>query len=243
MRIKVRTLLLGTLLACTGAAWAAWSPVDSPADPLPGPPDASAEDAPVQGAATAALALAVLARDPSTTRDSSTYTPFSLEVARIARGYLVHAPRGFRDDCSGFVSAVFSRAGVPMDDVVATLWDQAEANDALHWGHPKVGDLVFFDDTWDRNQDGNWNDDLTHVAVVIDVQPDGTVVFAHAGTSRGRAVGYMNLQEPLVDRTPDGARKNSWLREPEPWGPPTTGYLASDLFEAYATIDPEKPWH
>src|SRR5690606_39104519 len=148
------------------------------APPPPTTPERDAE--PVRDMAAAALILAMLAQDepPESLRD-----PLGYITSRLARGFLIQRPRGFRDDCSGFVSAVFSAAGVPMDHVVATLWDRAEQLDALHYGDPWVGDLVFFDDTWDRNGNGLWDDPLTHVGLVIDVEPDGTVLFAHSGTS------------------------------------------------------------
>jgi len=195
------------------------------------------EDDALWDASIALLALAALA-EPRPDLD-----PFSLEVAQAARGFLVRRPRGFRDDCSGFVSAVFSQVGVPMDGVVATLWDAAVDNDALHWEEtPRVGDLVFFDNTWDRNRNGRWDDPLTHVAVVIDVEPDGTVVFAHSGTRAGRTVGTMNLYEPHLHRDADGVVRNVYLRQPEPWDPPSARYLAGELWVAFATVDPEKDW-
>ena len=76
---------------------------------------------------------------------------------------------------------------------------------------PNPGDLVFFDDTHDRNHDGRRNDPLTHVGIVVRTESDGTVVFAHR-LDRGVVLGRMNLSDPGV-RTVGGRVVNDWLRE------------------------------
>ncbi len=159
----------------------------------------------------------------------------SSKVAKAARETVEDGiPEPWRDDCSGFVSAVYTAAGIPMEGRVATLWDAAEARGALHFDPiPRIGDLAFFDDTWDRDGDGQWNDPRTHIAVVVDVKPDGTVVLAHKGTS-GRALIRMNLLDPN-DRS-----RNSNLRPDGggPFGLTTTG----ELWSGFATVDPSRDW-
>lgn len=244
MTLRVKHVLL--LIACAGlcaamvGVWLA-APhepvaVAEAVEPIPmARPEAE------RRAATASLALAMVA---AAERNASLLDPFQLEVAQAARGFLIRRPRGFRDDCSGFVSAVFSQVGVPMDGLVATIWDNAVDHDALHWDEvPAVGDLVFFDDTWDRNGNGRVDDALTHIAVVIDVEPDGTIVYAHSGTSRGRSVGRMNLVDPHLHEDPaTGARWNDYLREPEPWDPPEAMYLSGELWVGFGRVDPSVDW-
>jgi len=35
---------------------------------------------------------------------------------------------------------------------------------------------------------------------------------------------------------------NSYLREPDRWDPPTTSYLAGELWTAFATVRPHQDW-
>jgi hypothetical protein len=239
VRVRLRSLLLVALLAMVLIALLGPLRAPAPSPPAIPPPQrfSDVEDEALQEASIALLALAMLGQA------RPDLDPFSLEVAQAARGFLVRRPRGFRDDCSGFVSAVFSQVGVPMDGVVATIWDAAVDNDALHWEEtPRVGDLVFFDNTWDRDRNGRWDDPLTHVAVVIDIEPDATVVFAHSGTRAGRTVGRMNLYEPHLHRDPDGTVRNVYLRESDARDPSTAGYLAGELWVAFASVQREEDW-
>jgi hypothetical protein len=164
---------------------------------------------------------------------------FGEAVARAARYHLDHAPRGFRDDCSGFAAAVFDRAGFPLAGGTRDLWEQAQAASALHRRtRPDPGDLAFFDNTYDRDRNGRTDDPLTHVAVVIAVEEDGTIRLAHAGTSAGRATLTMNLRWPHQTEDTAGKRINDHLRAPRRHDPPGTRYLASELWRGFASIRP-----
>lgn len=155
-------------------------------------------------------------------------------IGDAARHYLRHRPQGFRDDCSGFAMASLNRAGAPVSGNTARLWELArEAHAIHHRKRPRVGDLAFFDNTYDRNRNGRWDDELTHIAVVIEVGDDGTIVLGNAGTSKGRSELIMNLQhrsEHLVD----GEVVNDYLRRPS--GGDRSRYLASSLWRAFATL-------
>lgn len=155
-------------------------------------------------------------------------------IADAARHYLSHAPSGFRDDCSGFVMAAHARAGTPISGNTRTLWEDAETAGQIHRKRPRPGDLAYFDDTYDRNRNGKRDDPLTHVAVVIEVEPDGTVVMAHGGTSRGRSTLRMNLDRPHERTDPDGRVLNDWLRARLRGEPEGAGYLAGELFRGFS---------
>lgn len=229
-------LLLGALVA-TGVTLGVTGRTTAAPEPPRPPSDEEARAVTGAGRALALLALAAEQKGPPVA------TEFGRRVAQAARYYLANPMPGFRDDCSGFVSAAFSRAGVPMDGRVATIWDSAVEHDALHWNAvPRVGDLVFFDETHDRNDNGRNDDELTHIGVVIDVEPDGVAVFAHAGTSRGRVTGVIDVEYPSVRRDATGRARNSYLREPEVWDPAQTVYLAGELWVAFATVDPTEDW-
>lgn len=165
---------------------------------------------------------------------------FASRVTDAAEHYLDHAPKGFRDDCSGYVMAVFARAGLPIDGNTASLYDWAREQGYVHHRHyPRPGDLAFFDDTYDRNDNGRLDDDLSHIAVVLDVEPDGTIVLAQAGTSRGRTTMRMNLEEPDVHEDDAGNVLNDWLRVKRDSDPGRTEYLSGELWKAFATLDPD----
>jgi hypothetical protein len=97
---------------------------------------------------------------------------------------------------------------------VAAAWEAAgrygERWAGADW--PSPGDLVFFDDTWDRNRNGRRDDPLTHVGLVEWVDVDGTVTFLHRG-GQGVARAHLNLRRPDVARAPDGRSLNAPLRQ------------------------------
>jgi len=168
--------------------------------------------------------------------------PWSLDVADAAEALLdpdVPTP-GFRDDCSGFVSAVYTDAGIPMDGRVADLYAIAEARGLLYDDEvPAIGDLAFFDNTHDRNGDGAWNDPQTHIAVVLDVEPDGTIWLAHKGSARARIA--MNLFHPERHAADDGTVWNAWLRRASP-DDPRREYLTGQLWTSFARVPPRVDW-
>jgi surface antigen len=171
-------------------------------------------------------------------------------VVAAAKYYLDHSMRGFRDDCSGFVMAVYAKVGRPVAGNTASFYSQAKEAGALHHRKlPRPGDLAFFDDTYDRNHNGRLDDELSHVAIVIEVKDDGTVVMAHGGTSRGRTTLQMNLQHPEVRHAEGGVVYNDWLRVKRDSDPAGTRYLAGELWSGFASFqsdwtdaaaDPEK---
>lgn len=158
----------------------------------------------------------------------------------------------FNPDCSGFVEAVYEAEGVPLRRLMAIAAPRASSGveAAFHamerfgtvsrdasW--PAPGDLVFFDDTYDRNGNGVPDDPLTHVGVVEWVE-DGTVVFMHRG---GRAVARAAMTPGAPAVAASGERVlNSPLRDKRAaasraWRPDV---LAGALFAAYGRLDPAK---
>lgn len=162
--------------------------------------------------------------------------PLGRDIASAARYNLEHRPSGFRDDCSGFASAALTRAGFEITGSTRSLYEGAKAARATHrrpWPHP--GDLAFFDNTYDRDRDGRWDDELTHVGVVMDIEEDGTVVIAHAGTSKGRSELRLNLEHPDVHVDSDGRVLNDYLRRPGRGDDDKSRYLAGQLWRSWAT--------
>jgi hypothetical protein len=130
----------------------------------------------------------------------------------------------FNGDCSGFVEAVYALEGIQLRRIlqaaaprqtsaVAAAWE-ASGRFGARWSGgewPSPGDLVFFDDTWDRNGNGRRDDPLTHVGLVEWVDVDGTVTFIHRG-GQGVTRGQLNLRRPDTARTAAGHAINSFLR-------------------------------
>lgn len=171
-------------------------------------------------------------------------TDLSLTVAAAARHYVANTPVGFRADCSGFIEAILNRAGFSAYGSVADFYQRAKDLGALHYNpEPFVGDLVFFHNTYDRNRNGKQDDFYSHIAVVVDVEPDGTIVMAHHGSKRSFI--RMNLQPDLIHlkKTDDGKRINSTIKHA--YTPPF-GWdlrLASENWFAFATLEDGQNWH
>lgn len=140
----------------------------------------------------------------------------------------------FRWDCSGLVEAVMARAGGDYAGSSADMYERARAEGVLtHRRRPKPGDLVFFDDTYDRNRNGRRDDPLSHVALVEAVAADGTATLIHLG-SKGVVRIRMNLREPDIARTEDGRVLNDYLRARREGDSPRTRYLAGELWAGTA---------
>ncbi|MBL8994793.1 MAG: CHAP domain-containing protein [Spirochaetia bacterium] len=97
---------------------------------------------------------------------------------------------------------------------------------------PKSGDLVFFNNTFDRNLNRKWDDPLTHVGLVESVDSNGTITFVHHVS--GRVVrAHLNLKKP--DLYAEGGKViNDFLRK-RPASDHNKGrYLTSRLFAGFA---------
>ncbi len=173
-----------------------------------------------------------------------------LAFAETTRNLMVH-PRyhfgktSFRKDCSGFVFSALRSAGVkvssylpkrnPGEGGVSLLYRLAKERGLLHKHKvPDIGDLVFFDNTHDRNGNGKMDDPLTHVGIVEKVDPDGTVTFIHK-VRRGILRYKLNLFHPHLRRDPKtGKVFNHYIRR----GTGDTG-LTGELFAAFASVLPK----
>jgi len=116
-----------------------------------------------------------------------------------------------RYDCSGFVCAAHKRAGVELNGNTASLYERARRQRLLHKRKlPMLGDVAFFDNTYDRNRNGKRDDKLSHVAIVERVDGDGTITLVHKGSKGIRRI-TMNLQRPHDKVDADGQKLNSVL--------------------------------
>ncbi|MDE7475244.1 MAG: C40 family peptidase [Duncaniella sp.] len=84
------------------------------------------------------------------------------------------SPKGF--DCSGFVGFVFRNFGINLSRSSASQYNEGEK---VEKGDLRPGDLMFFS----GSRGGKSR--VGHVAMVVDVNPDGSCTFIHASSSQG----------------------------------------------------------
>lgn len=120
----------------------------------------------------------------------------------------------YRHDCIGMVEAAYATVGIDLTSDISLLYAQAKVLEVFHQDpFPLPGDVVFFDNSYDKNGNGVRDDPNTHVAVVERVEEDGTIHIIHLG-GRGKPVTrrWMNLLHPDAARSSDGKVWNSHLR-------------------------------
>jgi hypothetical protein len=146
-------------------------------------------------------------------------------------------------DCAGVTRAIYLQHGIdlyhgdahdPDFNGVRLIHAHVRQHGRLHRG-PVVnpGDLVFFDNTWDRNGDGIANDSLTHVGIVERVERDGTVVFISRVAEAVQRY-RMNLAQPHVHKTADGRVVNDYMRR-KAGASDGIGHLTGELFALFGT--------
>ncbi len=125
---------------------------------------------------------------------------------RGARKLIVNG-RLFPLDCTGTVLAIYYYAGIDLSsdfykyngNGVRRLYLMMKDKNLLYdTTDPAEGDIIFWDNTYDRNNDSKWNDPLTHTGMVISTSEWGTVTYVHLNYSKGIVFERMNLKEPNV---------------------------------------------
>ena len=151
----------------------------------------------------------------------------------------------FSYDCTGTILTVYAHAGIYLADLfakytgngVARLHGIATDYDVLHTRDlPEPGDVIFWDNTYDRNEDGNWNDPLTHAGLVISVSEDGTVGYLHHNYRRGIVTATMNLLKPETYQNDDGEMLNSPMRMASQRASNPDLWLSSHLYREFASM-------
>lgn len=146
----------------------------------------------------------------------------------------------FRDDCSGTIRAIFAKANIGLGGIiknyqendVKALYRYVKKYGEITQSNPRMGDLVFFHNTYDRSRNGRMNDALTHVGIVEKVE-DSTVHFIHhLGQSIIRS--RMDLSRPTesFDKTTK-KRINHILRKAQG---SYRAYTAAELFAGFGRL-------
>ena len=151
----------------------------------------------------------------------------------------------FRFDCSGVARGIYAKAGFRLGHVEApgqandshVLFELVRRSGSLRRSNPLAGDLVFFDNTWDQNDNGLEDDAISHVGVVENVDDDGTVVFVHRVGRR--IVRYrMNLTHRSERYDGQGRPVNHYLRAASGGRPART---TAELFVAFGSLPLTSP--
>jgi hypothetical protein len=181
---------------------------------------------------------------PPITRETAEVQRKLAEGARYVLGKkeLVVRGRRFSMDCTGTVLAIYWYAGIDLSrdfhefsgNGVTRLYRSLEKENLLYSNpYPLTGDIIFWDNTYDRNLDGRWNDPLTHVGMVLEAGADGSIEFVHLNYSNGIILEHMNLLEPDVnEKLVMGEVRilNSPIRLKSPERPHPPLWLAGQLY-------------
>gem|GEM_PF-1737966 len=153
----------------------------------------------------------------------------------------------FNWDCSGTVLASYFKSGIDLKKPYTNyngngvtrlnsfaLKEKIEYKNKL----PRPSDFIFWDNTYDKNGDKKWNDYLTHIGIVIDVNiKTGLITYLHHDYIKGIVIAYMNLEKPnqmydddkkTIINSPLRMRKDIYLN------PSKT--LSSHLFRSFGRI-------
>jgi hypothetical protein len=123
----------------------------------------------------------------------------------VGRKKLEVGGRRFNLDCSGVVLAVYYRAGIDLQPMltdfkgggVQRLYSLMKHNELTYRpARPEPGDMLFWDNTYDKNGNRKKDDELTHVGMVVRSLDDGTVEYVHHNYRKGIVLARMNLSDP-----------------------------------------------
>ena len=163
----------------------------------------------------------------------------------LGREELIIRGKRFNMDCTGAVLAIYYYAGIDLardfhkytGNGVTRLYRSLEAQDLLYdTRYPVTGDIIFWDNTYDRNEDGRWNDPLTHVGMVMSVSENGSVQYVHLNYHRGIIIENMNLYQPEIhQRMEKGQMRivNSPMRMKQAGQAHPQNWLSGQLFKIF----------
>lgn len=155
--------------------------------------------------------------------------------------------QSFTSDCIGFVRYVYYQAGLDLaqaygqgDRGVNSLYQGLSERKFLFTENlPQPGDLVFFDNTYDVNRNGSWDDPLSHIGIVESVGKHDTINYIHF-SSKGVNRYQLNLKYPNTyafrTKTGDTLVINSYLRIDRGEGFKKRKYISANFFREFAHI-------
>jgi hypothetical protein len=150
----------------------------------------------------------------------------------------------FTLDCIGTVCAIYYRLDIDLakdfgkypGNGVNRLYMSLKDRGVIHYDrYPRTGDIIFWDNTWDANGDGDrTNDPHTHAGIVLAVDEDGTIHYVHENLYKGVIIETMNLLKPAVAIDDSGKKINSGMAiATVSGGPKPEHHLAGDVFQSF----------
>ncbi|MCX8058542.1 MAG: C40 family peptidase [Spirochaetes bacterium] len=149
----------------------------------------------------------------------------------------------FNYDCSGFVFYVYEISGINLrnyinfsilNNGVYILYNIGINHFKLNKEIGLPGDIIIFDNTYDRNKNNKWDDEYTHAAILIDYNSKNQIyTFAHIGSSKWK-LDYMSLLKKNVYKE-ENIIYNSYLRRYDSLKEQIY-YLAGNLFNVFINI-------
>ncbi|MES0488729.1 MAG: CHAP domain-containing protein [Leptospirales bacterium] len=159
--------------------------------------------------------------------------------------YLYLNGKKYINDCSGMVRAVFDNIGIDVFSEASQFPSGTNGVEIIYktyrrqsWQNssrtPKTGDLIIFNNTYDKNDNGRWDDKYTHVSVVTGVEENGSIVYIHH-VSKGIQRYRMNLNKKGIYME-GGVLFNDFLRRRPSSDNDRTKYLSDNMFFAYVDV-------
>lgn len=163
----------------------------------------------------------------------------------LGKKELVIRGKRFNMDCTGTVLAIYYYAGIDLardfnkytGNGVMRLYKSLDAEELLYETRfPVTGDIIFWDNTYDRNEDRQWNDPLTHVGMVMNTSEDGSIEYVHLNYRRGIIIENMNLHQPEVHQQMEKGQMriiNSPMRMKQAGKAHPDNWLSGQLFKIF----------
>jgi hypothetical protein len=155
----------------------------------------------------------------------------------------------FNADCTGTILAAHYAAGIDLrpffseyrGNGVRRLYSLGRDYRLIEKGTrtPKPGSVIFWDNTYDRNRDGKWNDPLTHAGIVVSVGRNNQIEYVHYDYSKGVALARMNLEREDTYTAERGGEKvllNSPMRMKRDRHINPDAWLASHLHRSFGRL-------
>jgi len=124
------------------------------------------------------------------------------ELYKGAKNIIVRG-RSFNMDCSGVVAAIYYYAGIDLQKYyphyrgtgTERIYAALKERNLLKKTHlPEPGDIIFWDNTFDRNKNRKDDDLLTHMGMVVSCDRQGNITYIHYSYARGIVYEYMNIR-------------------------------------------------
>ena len=152
--------------------------------------------------------------------------------------------RTYNYDCSGLILTILEKSKIYLfhklhfrknKSIVFTMYNFLRQKNKIFrsFKNAKIGDLIFFSNTYDANKNNLWDDKFTHIAIIIDIDSNNTITYIHK-SGKGIKIAYMNLTYPHRYMK-KGKILNSFLRRKKNDDSSFFKYLSGELFTCFGS--------